>query len=238
MVNMNARRIISLMIAFTLIVTMPATAFGATKIDPGDSIDHKIDMALSDDIKALQIDENTVKLYDYENSAILKIHENEGVIKYDVKVDGESESDYFLINKEKGTLYSSQTGQTVTIQELSIDQSVENQKAAKAKSNWPKTYSISYKKLRSVVSSTANKFTIAVAIITVAAAIMGVTISTAGGVVVALIGAGFVAIYEGLKYPKKTKGVKVKVDRKKVTEYHGNSSWTGYRYNVVKVWTY
>lgn len=135
-------------------------------------------------------------------------------------------------------MYSSQTGQTVTIQELSIDQSVENQKAAKAKSNWPKTYSISYKKLRSVVSSTANKFTIAVAIITVAAAIMGVTISTAGGVVVALIGAGFVAIYEGLKYPKKTKGVKVKVDRKKVTEYHGNSSWTGYRYNVVKVWTY
>ena len=84
----------------------------------------------------------------------------------------------------------------------------------------------------------ADKLTIAAAIISITAAIMGVTISTGPAIVVSVIGAAFVIIIDALKAPKKTKGVKVSVDKIKTVKHQAGQTFTFYQYEIPSVDTY
>jgi hypothetical protein len=218
------------LLALIIVVAQVGMSFASSEYNVNEN-----DCRSINGVDIIPVDNTTMVLQSNDGSATLSIIEKDNIIKYQIQTD-DGEVDYFVVDKENDTLFSSQTGKTVAIQEFR--EVGKNAQEIEGKATWPKTYKISYKKLRNVVSSTANQYTLATAIIVVAAAVANVTISTTAGVVMALISASFVTIIQGLEHPSNNKGIAVKVNRKKVTEYHGNYQWTGYKYNITKVSTY
>ena len=215
-------------VAMTLIVTIIVLVVGNSMAFASVDTKEGLSVIPLTDGKYMLLDENDVAIMTLQSQKHL----------FTVSVDTVAgKHEFFSVDTNTGTLYSSVTNRVFQREELLSDDDDESQMSTFAvEDSWIKK--ISYTKLAEVTGAIADKLTIAAAIISITAAIMGVTISTGPAIVVSVIGAAFVIIIDALKAPKKTKGVKVAVDKIKTVKHQAGQTFTFYQYEIPSVDTY
>ena len=215
-------------VAMTLIVTIIVLVVGNSMAFASVDTKEGLSVIPLTDGKYMLLDENDVAIMTLQSQKHL----------FTVSVDTVAgKHEFFSVDTNTGTLYSSVTNRVFQREELLSDDDDESRMSTFAvEDSWIKK--ISYTKLAEVTGAIADKLTIAAAIISITAAIMGVTISTGPAIVVSVIGAAFVIIIDALKAPKKTKGVKVAVDKIKTVKHQAGQTFTFYQYEIPSVDTY
>ena len=214
-------------VAMTLIVTIIVLVVGNSMAFASVDTKEGLSVIPLTDEKYMLLDENDVAIMTLQSQKHL----------FTVSVDTVAGNhEFFSVDTNTGTLYSSVTNRVFQREELLSDDDESQMSTFAVEDSWIKK--ISYTKLAEVTGAIADKLTIAAAIISITAAIMGVTISTGPAIVVSVIGAAFVIIIDALKAPKKTKGVKVSVDKIKTVKHQAGQTFTFYQYEIPSVDTY
>lgn len=217
------KKVLSLILILTLIFNMGVTVFATSNDD-----------ALS----VIKLAENRYLMNINDEVGILTVKETAKDTKLTVEVSGEVEG-YFYIDRINDTIYSSYTGKTISISEIEIDNVMIPQAVGDIVEST--THKISYAAIGELVSSTASQIGIAGALITILAAIMGVTIATGPTVLIAaisLIPSAWDLIRNGIAGLDENHGIKVVVDKVEIQKYQGGRLVKGYRYDISSVTTY
>ena len=189
----------------------------------------------NEDYDICVINKNQISIFDKTSGdrVILNVVENNSIMKTEIKTKNGNNYDGEIIwNKKDNTIYSSYTQKTVNVDTLTSSE----KKLKSVESS--KRYRISYKELSDFVSDTSNMYTVAAAIIVVAAALVGATIETGPGIIMELIGASMVIITWGLNAQRPDKGVYVDVNKHLIKKHQGNQIYTVEVYRISNVGTY
>lgn len=199
-------------------------------------------------LSVIPLNDESYLLVDVNGSAIMEM-ENENDL-FTVSVTNEAgENNYFVVNTQTNTLYSSVTGKTLQRSDLiengdtltvEKDSFIKEEDATTmGTTHVSSTYvNVNYKKLADVVGAISEAYTIAAGIISVAALIMGVSIATGPATVVTLIGVGMTVIIKYLKSPTTAKGATVKIDKMKISKIQAGQTFYSYKYVIDDVTLY
>lgn len=213
------KKLMSILLSLTMIFGMGTSVFaGTTNTENGK-------------LAITQLSNTRYLITDGEGSAVMSVEENEDFLK--VYVTENEENNYLLVNKEAGTIYSTYTGKTVGVDEITAESGISTMSIVEQT-----THNISYKTLAGLVSSTSSDISIASTIITCIAAAQHVMIATAAGVVVALISGSLTIIVDGIKNASPNHGIKVVVNTEEIKKHQGGRWVTGYRYTIGSISTY
>ena len=220
------RKLLSLILVIILIFNMGTTVFAYSNLS-SDS-----------DFSVSKLSENSFLMSKGDNTGILTIKETTKGTTLTVKNNASGEDEgYFYINKIEGTIYSSYTGNTICISEINSDNEIMPLAVGDVVSRT--THKISYAALSDMVTPTSTDISIASAMITIVAAIQGVTIVTVAAIVVALLSTPLWDVIRAGLLSKDTKhGIQVVVAKVEIQKHQGGGIVKGYKYEIESVSTY
>ncbi len=224
---MNYRRIVSLI----MLVVMAACSFTTTCF--ADSINE-------DGIEITPVNDNALIISDGEDSVLMECESNESEDIYSVTdLEGEEEDYYFSYDKDSNTLYSSLTGEYIDLsedEELTPSSQIEPIYEIQSERVGAKYVIISYKKLAQSVLPSSSQINIASAILVIAAAVLGVTLSPAASAIIPLI--PWDTIRTGISNKASNHGVRLLVGIYTQRRHEGGKIVYGHKYKVEKVTAY
>lgn len=239
-------KIVSIILTLTLIISMFSPVFG-----------HSQNVKSPFIVMELNTNSYLITNQKENSSAILKIEENSHMAKISIKKSNKKNSGYMYWDKDNKTIYSSFTNTTTSVSELKKECLIENsnnedisesndelislfqsKKNLSRKVVSSKKIKISYKTLHKYVTSTSDMFDLAVAIVTLVGLIMGVSIATGPGGVIAMITIISFAITHGIKKASSKHGIYVKVNKNRIIKIQGGKKTPIYRYTIAKIWRY
>ncbi len=228
---MRAKRIIAIITALLIINCNSTFCFANSDIQ--------------DNISYYTISANKILISDGSSSAIMELELSNNCEKYIITPsDGVSSQFYFSIDRDNNTIYSSITGKTTSFEledSIEVANDKENYSTGSVKSGSvqriPKH--ISYKKLADMVTPTSSQISWASAIITIIAAIMGVTIATSASVIVTLFSTTmWDTVRKQIVNRSPSHGIKAVVKKSEQRRHEGGKIVIGYKYTIESVGTY
>lgn len=210
------RKSISILLVVALVMSMSFSVFAGTGVTISTE---------GGQLSVIPINENTCLISDETGIATInsKVTSTEEIIS----LNGTERDGYLSIDRNTGTLYSSFTGNTVRIEDLIEKETIRPMDAGKTTVY---EYKISYKRLGEVITASATKKELAVAIVGIIGAVQGVTL--AASTIMLTIGTTlFKDIMAGVA-KKKPGGIVVQVNLTKTTRHQGGNIVPAYRYTV------
>lgn len=144
---------------------------------------------------------------------------------------------YFYINKVDDTIYSSYTGNTISVSDTYINNDVMPMAVGDVFDT--NTYDVSYADLAELVLPTSSQLSIIGAMLATVVAITGVAIAAVPSVILAWLGTSvWDTIRAGITDQIEDSGLRVVVDTIEIEKHQGGRIVKGYKYEVTSVSLY
>lgn len=220
------KKLISVVLVLIMVFSMGTAAFA----------DSGVNYNKNNNFRITRMSDNLFYMSDGKEKGFMKIKETKTSATITVEVNNQVEG-YFLLNRVNGTVYSSYTGNTISVSEIRSNEEITPFAVGDVVSRT--TSYISYAKLAESVKAGNSIFSKAAAIISIVAILQGVVIASATLAVASLISAYMSDIIDsGLVNKSTSHGVKAVVARVEIQKHQGGGMAKGYKYDIEAISTY
>ena len=225
--NKNLEWIVSLVM---IIVLIPVTTFASSN------------NMTSEDIQFAKLSNSSIKVTENGESSIIIFRDKSDEIKVSVQDVSSKEITYFVANKKTGIIYSSETGESVSIKEILGDEPLNDSTTVnqdkksiskKAESGYVGKINkqISYKQLSRLVTASSSAASIAGAILTILGW-AGLTVTNPIASVISIIGGIVTVVQLGIKSKSSKHGIKLTLKKYKHVRYRSGMKLVRYTYSL------
>ncbi len=216
-----------MVLCIIMVASMSSLAFAGTDV-----------AAFGTTFQITTLADDIIIIADGNNTGLMQMeYVNEKMRITVTELEGNVAEGYFVYDKVNGTMYSSYTNQTFYLTDIISENGPVNRAAGDVVSRT--TYRVSYNTLANAVTPTSGQISIASAIITIIAALQGVTIATTATIFVGLLSTQlWDNIRDGLVNRSTSHGISVVVAKVEIQKHQGGRIVLGYKYEIESVGTY
>lgn len=223
------RSMFSLCIIFTLLFSANTRVFAESSI---------VEESLLDEITVLPLNANTLLLSDGENPAILSFVETQSEIRYELRDD--SNVNYIVFDKLNQTLYSSYTGNFVSVDNIATLSNPNDLVAPLAVGDVVDTdeYIIYYSQIAALVGDVYSAYDLAVTLVAIIGVFQGIAVTTITlAIYGAIKGEIFNTIVDAIEN-NVSGGVIVTINTIEIEKHQGGRPVTGYTLSLGGIETF
>jgi len=253
-----SRIVLSVFIVVVMIISTSFTAFATGESVPSKQVDNT--KIINENVRVTQISSTSLEIEENEETFFISTETvNDEITKTVIENKDTGETEYFIVNTQNETIYSSITGETLqrsdfeeveyakdssTLEENLLSVGADNQitEVSSTKEVPSTTYlyttyhKCSYAKLHSMIGTVGTYATIAGAILSLLA-LFGVPVVTTIATVIGFLG-GISAVYYLAMNTSSSHGFKAKVKHYRCRVCHGGYFYTVYQNKISNIFRY